>query len=116
EVATLSANLRERLGTGGARAARRDGKVPGVIYGDAKEPVSIVMDRRVLDTELSKPGFFNRLVDIQIDGAKHRVLPREVQLHPVTDTALHFDLMRANDDTEVTVEVPVHFINEAAAP
>ncbi len=116
DVATIGAQRRERPGTGGARAARRLGQVPGIIYGVGEEPLPIQLDQRLLDQVRTRPGFFNRLLDIDLGGQKLRVLPREVQLHPLTDAAIHVDLMRATDETEVTVDVPVHFENEAASP
>ncbi len=116
DVATIGAARRERPGTGGARAARRQGQVPGIIYGVGTEPVPVQLDRRRLDQVRARPGFFNRLLDIDLGGETLRVLPRDVQLHPVTDAAIHVDLMRATDETEVTVDVPVHFENEATSP
>ncbi len=116
DVATIGAQRRERPGTGGARAARRQGQVPGIIYGVGTEPLAVQLDRRLLDQVRARPGFFNRLLDVDLGGERLRVLPREVQLHPLTDAAIHVDLMRATDETEVTVDVPVHFENEAASP
>jgi large subunit ribosomal protein L25 len=116
DVATIGAVRRERSGTGGARAARRQGFVPGIIYGVGEVPLPVQLDRRLLDAVRVRPGFFNRLLDIDLGGERLRVLPREVQLHPLTDAAIHVDLMRATDETEVTVDVPVHFENETASP
>ncbi|GHD53913.1 50S ribosomal protein L25 [Thalassobaculum fulvum] len=112
-VSTLSARARDRVGKGSARAARREGLVPAVIYGDKKDPFSIVLNQRELD-KLLKPGFFSHLIDIEVDGQKHRVLPRDLQQHPVTDRALHVDFLRVSATSELTVEVPVEFINDEA--
>ncbi len=116
DVVTIGASRRERSGTGGARAARRQGFVPGIVYGVGTEPMAVQLDQRLLDQVRMRPGFFNRLIDIDLGGEKLRVLPRELQLHPVTDATIHVDLMRATDETQVTVDVPVHFENEAASP
>ena len=89
EVLSLAAERRERAGKGAARETRREGRVPAVIYGDGKPPVMITLEPRALMKELNREGFFAKLLDIQVDGDTHRTLPRDVQLHPVTDRPLH---------------------------
>ena len=116
EITTIAAVRRERAGKGAARATRRDGRVPGVIYGDKKEPVLIDVDPRELERELHKPAFFARLFDLSMDGGKERVLPRDVQLDPVRDRPLHVDFMRVNEHTRVRVQVPVHFVGQDRSP
>ncbi len=116
EVSTIAAAPRERVGKGAARAARRDGLVPGMIYGNKLEPVMISLDRPIIDRELGQPGFFIRLVDIEVDGEKHRVLPREVQFHPVSDAPLHIDFLRFSASRKLDVAVPVRFLNEDESP
>ncbi|HEX3500428.1 MAG TPA: 50S ribosomal protein L25/general stress protein Ctc [Stellaceae bacterium] len=116
EIATIRAETRERAGKGAARATRRAGRVPAVIYGDKKEPVLVSLDPREFDRVLRKPGFFAKLLDVTLDGATHRTLPRDVQLHPVNEQALHVDFMRVGPNTKVTVGVPVRFINQDKAP
>ena len=110
-ISTLSARARDRVGKGSARAARREGLVPAVIYGDKKDPFSIAIVERDLN-KLLKAGFFSHLIDIEVAGEKHRVLPRDLQQHPVSDRALHVDFLRVSATSELTVEVPVHFIND----
>lgn len=114
-ISTLSARARDRAGKGSARAARREGLVPAVIYGDKKDPFTITVTLRDLE-KLLKPGFFSHLVDIDVAGEKHRVLPRDLQQHPVTDRALHVDFLRVSATSELTVEVPVEFVNDEACP
>src|SRR3546814_494085 len=114
-ISTLSARARDRAGKGSARAARREGLVPAVIYGDKKDPFTITVILRDLE-KLLKPGFFSHLVDIDVAGEKHRVLPRDLQQHPVTDRALHVDFLRVSATSELTVEVPVEFVNDEACP
>ena len=116
QVATLSAELRESHGKGGARAVRRAGLVPAVIYGDKQTPVSITLDNFALLREIHKAGFFTHLYDIEVKGKKHRVLPRDVQFDPVTDRPLHVDFLRVAAHTRVRVAVPLHFINQDKAP
>lgn len=116
DVATLNAWPRDRVGKGSARAARRQGFVPAVIYGDKKDPLPIQVEFRELNKILAKAGFFSRLIDIKLDGKAHRVLPRDLQQHPVSDFAWHVDFLRVSATSSVTVEVPVEFVNEGAAP
>jgi large subunit ribosomal protein L25 len=116
DIVTLAAEARDRAGKGTARAARRSGRIPAVIYGNKEDPLTITVDRRTMEQQIHKPGFFIHLVDIQIDGATHRVLPRDAQFHPVTDVPLHVDFMRYSADRKITVDVPVHFLNDVASP
>ncbi len=111
EITTLSAEPRARPGKGAARATRRMGRVPGIIYGDKREAVLISLEPRELSRVIAKRGFMATLVDISVDGALYRTLPREVQYHPATDAPLHVDFMRVGASTRVTVTVPVVFIN-----
>lgn len=112
ETRTLKAEKRERAGKGGARAARRAGLVPAVIYGDKKDPVPITLEERDMVREIYTPGFFTHLFDIKIGNRKEQVLARDVQLHPVKELPLHVDFLRVSAKSRVSVEVPVHFINE----
>ncbi len=116
DVSTIAATPREGVGKGAARAVRRNGMVPGMIYGNQLEPVMVNVGRPLLDRELGQPGFFIRLVDIEVDGEKHRVLPREVQFHPVTDAPLHVDFLRFSASRKLNVAVPVRFLNEDDSP
>ncbi len=116
DTIALPAEPRERAGKGAARAVRRAGRVPAVIYGDRKDPLTISLDPRDVDRELHRPGFFATLFDVEVGGKKHRVLPRDVQLDPVSDRTLHVDFLRVAQDTEVTVNVPVNFMNDEESP
>jgi len=109
---TMLAEPRERIGKGGARATRRAGRVPGVIYGDNTEPTAISLEVRGLEHEIAQPGFLTTLLEIKVDGEIHRVLPREVQQHPLTDAPLHIDFQRVSASTRLTIAIPVEFINE----
>jgi large subunit ribosomal protein L25 len=111
EIISLSAEPRLRAGKGATRATRRGGRVPAIVYGDKQEPVLISLEPRELARALARPGFFATLADIVVDGATHRTLPRDVQYHPVSDAALHVDFMRVAAGAQVTVTVPVAFIN-----
>ncbi len=116
EVHTLAAEAKERAGKGAARAARRAGRVPAVIYGAKKDPIMISLDPLDVRREISGGGFFATLFDIEVNGGKERVLPRDLQLHPVSDQPLHIDFLRVSARTTVTVEVPCVFLNEEESP
>ncbi len=116
EIQTITADPRERAGKGTARAARRDGKIPAVIYGNNEDPILITLDQTRLQQELNKTGFFIRLIDVEVEGKKHRVLPRDTQFHPVSDYPLHVDFLRYSADRKLSVDVPVTFLNEDDSP
>ena len=117
EISAIVAELRDRAGKGAARATRREGMVPGVIYGGKQDPICIAVDPRVIWAELRKPGFKTRLFDVDLgEDGKHRCLARDVQFHPVSDQPLHIDLMRVSADAIVHVKVPVHVINADQSP
>jgi large subunit ribosomal protein L25 len=116
EVTSISAEPRDRAGKGAARATRRAGRIPAVIYGEKQEPVLISLEPRGFVKEYQRSGFFAKLVDITVDGKTHRTLPRDVQVHPVTDQPIHVDFMRVGAHTRITVGVPVQFVNQEKAP
>ena len=116
DVASLEAEAREQAGKGAARALRRSGRVPAVIYGDKKDPLKISIDSQTLKLELSQSGFYLRLYDIKVDGKTEQVLPRDVQRHPVTSVPMHVDFLRIRAGTTIAVNVGVEFINEEESP
>lgn len=111
ENITLSAELRALAGKGPARATRRTGRIPGIVYGGGREPMPISLEPRELSRALARRGFFATLIDLQVNGSVERALPREVQYHPVTDKPLHVDFMRVAATSRVTVTVPAVFTN-----
>jgi large subunit ribosomal protein L25 len=113
---TISAEQRERVGKGSARAVRRAGRVPAVIYGDKKDPLSITLETREITKIVHQPGIFGRLLDIQVGGGKHTVLTRDIQFHPVSDNVLHMDFLRVSGSAKVAVAVAVEFVNEDECP
>lgn len=113
---TISAEQRERVGKGSARAVRRAGRVPAVIYGDKKDPLGITLETREITKLVHQPGIFGRLLDIQVGSGKHTVLTRDIQFHPVTDNVLHMDFLRVSGSAKVAVAVAVEFINEDQCP
>lgn len=112
----LAAQSRTDMGRGASRAARRSGRVPGVIYGAGKDTVTVSVDRRELDREMGRGGFYTRLYNLKVEDQSEQVLPREVQLHPVTDVPLHVDFLRLSGETTIRLQIPVHFENEEESP
>lgn len=116
DTTVLTAQTRERAGKGAARATRRAGRVPAVIYGNKIDPEIVSLDGNEFTREWNHTGFFSRIYEIAIDGKKQRVLARDVQTHPVNDRPLHVDFLRFSATTVLNVEVDVHFINEDECP
>jgi large subunit ribosomal protein L25 len=116
EQLTLPAEARDRAGKGASRALRRDGRVPAVIYGEKKEPLSIHVEEKLLSKMLSTGHFMNSVVMIDVGGKPARTLPKAVDFHPVTSRPIHVDFLRIGEHTKVTVAVPVRFDNEEASP
>ena len=113
----LSAETRDRVGKGASRALRREGRVPAVLYGNNKEPLSIHVEERALMKLLNTGHFMNSVVMIDTgDGKPVRTLPKDVALHPVTDRPEHVDFLRISEHAKVHVNVPVTFTDEDAAP
>ena len=112
----LNVKKRERAGKGAARAERRAGLIPGVIYGDKKPPVLISIDPKLLNKEMNIHGFWTRQFEIDVEGNTYRTMCQDVQMHPVTDRPEHVDFLRISKEAMLTVEVPVHFINETSCP
>ena len=116
DIHTLAAEPKERAGKGAARAARRDGRIPGVIYGAKKSPVMITLDPQEVHREIRGGGFFTTLFDIKVNGGNERVLARDLQQHPVSERPLHIDFLRVSTSTVVVVEVPCNFVNDEESP
>ena len=116
EIRELKASPRQRVGKGAARAARREGLVPCIIYGQKEEPEAIALDSNILRRHLNTGRFQTTLYDIDVGGKKIRVLPRDIQFDPVRDFPLHVDFLRLAADSKIAVEIPVRFINEEESP
>ncbi|MCX5495191.1 50S ribosomal protein L25/general stress protein Ctc [Kaistia dalseonensis] len=112
----LTASVRNRVGKGAARASRREGKIPAVIYGDKQAPLAIELSHKDIFLKLHAGGFLTTIATIDVDGQKIRVLPRDYALHPVTDQPIHVDFLRISAHSTLHVEIPVQFINEDKSP
>jgi large subunit ribosomal protein L25 len=116
ELITFEAEARNGAGKGPARQLRRAGRVPAVIYGESKDQQMVSLEARALRRELHNPRFFSTLCALQLGGEAIRVLPREVQVHPVSDEPIHADFVRVSRGTTIHVTVQVAFLNEETCP
>lgn len=112
----VSVEVRERTGTGGAREARRSGLVPGVLYGGPRGAVSISVKRNELVKAISTGKLIAQMVDLEHKGERQPVIARDIQFHPVTDEPVHIDFYRVEENSVITLNVPVHFINDEKCP
>lgn len=116
EMPVIEATTREGVGKGAARAARRDGFVPGVVYGGGKDPVAINIKHNVLLKALRAGKFLSTLINLQVDGTDNRVICRGVQRHVVKDLPIHADFLRLSERSRINLMIPVEFENEEEAP
>ena len=112
----LKAEAREPVGKGSSRELRRNGFIPAVIYGDKQSPLAIALSTNEVTKRIHAGGFMTTVATIDVNGEKIQVLPKDYQLDPVRDFTMHVDFLRVSGNTEVSVEVPVHFVNEEKSP
>src|SRR5260221_12277479 len=115
-VNELKATVRPKSGKGAARAERRTGKVPGVIYGDNQPPLSISVDHSELRQRIFGGHFLTSIYEIDVEGKKHRVIPRDYHLDPVRDLPIHVDFMRLGEGATIRVSVPLHVQGAEQSP
>jgi large subunit ribosomal protein L25 len=111
----LDVNVRENTGTGNARAARRGGNVPGIIYGGEEKPVAISVKYNEMLKAINSGQFLSNMIEISHEGKKQKVLTKDVQFHPVSDMPVHVDFYRVTNKTIIEVEVGVTFVGEDAS-
>jgi large subunit ribosomal protein L25 len=116
QIREIKAEPRANGGTGGARAVRRQDKVPAVVYGDGRAPENIALNGRELNIIIDRGKFLSTVFELDVGGNKSRVIPREVQLDPVRDWPIHVDFQRVGPGARIRVNVPVRFINEGLSP
>jgi len=116
DVKQIKAVARDRVGKGAARAVRRQGQVPAVIYGAGQPATPVALDFNETKRLIFAGHFLTTIFEVDLGGEKTRVIPRDYQLDPVKDTPVHVDFLRVSKDATISVEVPVHFINQAASP
>jgi large subunit ribosomal protein L25 len=112
EVVQIEAKKRDLVGTGISRDLRGKKMIPCIIYGDKKDPVPIQVDEKKLRVQVNDAGFFSKQCEIKVEESVYKVLPKDIQLHPVNEKILHVDFLRVGQNTTVTLFVPVKFINE----
>ena len=115
-ITQITAIKRDITGTGGSRELRIKKKIPGIIYGDNKDPLPIQLDEKLLKIMIKDPGFFSKQCEIKYENQSIKVLPKDLQLHPVKQSILHIDFLRVGENTTVTLFVPVKFVNENSCP
>ena len=108
----IKAEVRSQVGKGSARAARRAGLIPAVIYGNKQSPITITLDANKWRHLMNKPGIFSQLMNIEVNNETHFVLPRDIQQHPVSEEAEHVDFLRVTKNATVAVGINVEFLNE----
>ena len=116
QTTALAAEVRENTGKGASKVARLAGRVPCIIYGNNEDQVMITIDPLDLQKQLRGPGFFARVFEIEVNGIKHRVLARELQVDPVSDKPIHVDFMRFSATTRLNIDVQVVFENHEESP
>ena len=112
----FNVEVRERTGTGGAREARKNGFVPGVLYGGGIDPVAISLKKNEVIKAIETGQFLNSTATLVHQGERQLVIPQGIQMHPVTDQPMHVDLFRVKPDQVIKVEVPVHFKGAEVSP
>ena len=112
ETFEIIAELREDMGKGASRRLRREGKVPGVVYGAKKDAASIMVKQNEMFHHLENEAFYSHILTLQVGKAKERVVLKDLQRHPYKPVVLHLDLLRVDENETLTMRVPLHFINE----
>jgi large subunit ribosomal protein L25 len=115
-VKEMKATARPKAGKGAARAVRRSGRVPGVIYGDNQDPLAISVDHAELKQRIYAGRFLTSIYELDVDGTKHRVIPRDFQLDAVKDLPVHVDFLRLSAGAKIRVRIPVHVTGAESAP
>ena len=116
KATALKVESRADSGKGASRALRREGYVPGVVYGDKKAPTLFAIPEKDLVKEMRAAGFRTRRFELDIAGDKHTAICQGVEIHPVTDRPIHIDFLRISKDSKLHIDVPVRFVNEEASP
>jgi len=111
----LAGEARPQLGRTDARRLRRQGKVPAVMYGGGEVPQSMVLDHNALSRQMSREAFFTSILTLKLGSKSQQVIVKDVQRHPAKPQIMHMDFQRIREDQEITLNVPIHFLNEAEA-
>jgi len=112
----LHAEKRAEQGKGASRRLRRTGKFPAIVYGAGKEPVSITLDHNEIIRHLEEETFYSQILTVDLAGVREKAVLRDLQRHPAKSLVLHMDLQRINENEEIRVVIPIHFLNEDICP
>ena len=112
----MTATVRSELGKGASRRLRHQGKIPVILYGSDKEPVSLTMDHDHLFHHIEHEAFYSHILTINIDGVEEKVVLKDLQRHPAKPLIQHADFMRVRENEKIRMHVPLHFTNESSAP
>ena len=102
--------------TGSTHSLLTKGMVPGIIYGKGSEPSKIALENKILMKLMNTGSFYSTIIDIDINGKVEKILPKQLQYHPVSDKLIHFDFLRVQENTKVNVEIPIEFLNLEKCP
>ena len=116
DIVQLNVERRDKAGTGSSRDLRSKKHIPGIVYGEKKDPILISVDEKILKTTIQDSGFFSKQCELNLGNETIKVLPKDIQLHPVKESVLHIDFLRVGENTSVTLYVPVKFVNENLCP
>lgn len=116
KITSIRVNERKTAGKGAARAERRAGLIPGVIYGEKKEPVMFSISSLELDAQMRQKGFWTRQFEIEVGKNKYHAICQDIQTHPISDRPIHIDFLRVSENALLQIEVPVMYENELACP
>ena len=108
--------LERKKDTGSTKSLLTKGMVPGIIYGKGSEPTKIALEDKILKKLMNSGSFYSTIIDIDISGKIEKILPKQLQYHPVSDRLIHFDFLRVQENTKVNVEIPIEFLNQEKCP
>ena len=108
--------LERNKDTGSTKSLLTKGMVPGIIYGKGSEPTKIALEDKILKKLMNSGSFYSTIIDIDISGNVEKILPKQLQYHPVSDRLIHFDFLRVQENTKVNVEIPIEFLNQEKCP
>ena len=112
----LQADVRSDQGKGAVRRLRRTGRIPAIMYGAGKEPLSIQLPENVVRRQLANEAWFSHVLTVKVDGREEQAVIKSLQRHPATERILHLDLLRVRATQKITMLVPIHFENEEDSP
>ena len=116
ETFEINAVSRSEQGKGASRRLRREGMVPGIIYGGGRDPEMIATRHNELVHHLEHEAFYSHILRVTLDGKSQNVVLKDLQRHPAKPFVLHFDLLRVGDEDRIKMHVPLHFLGEEVAP